>query len=1192
MGGTGHIGAIEKSQLLAEFCDNHSSCLSVISSEVTTASQNKRWKLNPQFKINDEKWEVSLQKQYGVKQTKVPINSKWKDKCMAPDLDMMTTEPISYLNLTHDQCARLITKSSVKDVPYYAVVSVPYGKNSAVMNLCYHITRAHKQMLDKKAKRVGGPSSYKMAGLVPYGYGMRNPQVDVSNIRANDIIPQGPAELPPVPTLYAVCTMTAGYYMSNSNEDIHDWHSRQLQQKNAPVEGVELAPEVTAWMFELFLTRAMGVYMDIGHNSVVLPDEIENIFKDSGKSANRLFNAFIKGNQKTKDDLNDPQLVELIDMFQDVLDPSKQDGIANMVKAFVIGEKLLDDDNDGFAWYLDDAFEKALMEGLGDGKKCEEVPECTETNKLLCGRWWESLHRERVFCKLLSTVTPSQWFFRAPSHDIAETINAAFARVIRSDLAPTDPHPQYDGKKRRSVGTPNFFRKKLNDFLKSTLVTMTTNNVVELVVDAFVRPECSKFKPKWYKCNEAISHCLLGDGTIAAAANPTEQLACETTHAECTTAKDATDEERFCEKEIRDMIPNNNLFNTDITGLKSKLHVEKTKRGTRTCAHELKDCNAGKCATETDATKKETECSACKSNHAFCIIEKTWVSQLVGGGATPFPYGITPNDNTFAPISTTTTQPQRARRDHGTSLDYEDVAKENENIWDFPFQLTDDDDPSGADIAAALNILKFMPAKFGEEECTDAEVYKQSRGAEDEHREGGLDPQPTLTELVYAQIDQLIDQIENHNRDTIMDGLNFDFFDENDGTYTTYSFRKIFVRNLNRLFLKKQAFEIGFSRIATSSRNDCFFRTLARDNVFTWTGEFSPTNAQMSGFFASTNIFMDEVGPVAGAWLVDQMQPQPFMNSPLIPHLRNKEKTGDRGNGIQRKDGRVAVEMYRQMVTDGLAAGLSVLSPASEINNVDCETVPSPGVAFEMAAYMNAVKRLSGFTDTFASMGVLVIGDETSEQQPKPLPDLFNSGNMAASDVQAFGPASQTSNACRRMCKVSTRLWFPTQVLTGVVAVWLLINTYYAAQDDSADKNTSAIWALFVFLLMITTGFMLALVLNLNSMQKMQHACGFNGAGNLAGSNFLFLFHNKTHPRTSSDFNSEGVEYKKLEGFFWLVAATVGQFLILLWALVYTLAIRTSSSETVWYNPVSWNKGGTDPLSGKQLKSAFGGAFF
>jgi hypothetical protein len=347
MGGTGHIGAIQKEQLIAEFCDNHSSCLGVVATETTTASQNKRWSLNPKMKIDPDRWEASLSKQYGVKETSIPVNSKWRDHCMTPDIDMMTTEPISYLNLTHDQCAKMITKSSVQDVPYYAVLSVPYDERN-VLNLCYHITHGHKKMLDKKAERMGG-RSYVRAGIPQYGYGMRTPQISPSNMYVNEIIPQGTAETPPVPTLFAVCTMTAGYYMSKSNDGIHDWHTRLLQRMNEPVDGFPLSQKASAWMTEMFLTRALAVYMDIGKNSVVLPDEFDEFFQGSGMSANQVFTAFTLAHQKTKNDLNDPSLVQLIELFQDVLDPSKQDGIANLVKSIFMGLKA-----HGADWANDD----------------------------------------------------------------------------------------------------------------------------------------------------------------------------------------------------------------------------------------------------------------------------------------------------------------------------------------------------------------------------------------------------------------------------------------------------------------------------------------------------------------------------------------------------------------------------------------------------------------------------------------------------------------------------------------------------------------------------------------------------------------------------------------------------------------------------------------------------------------------
>jgi hypothetical protein len=485
------------------------------------------------------------------------------------------------------------------------------------------------------------------------------------------------------------------------------------------------------------------------------------------------------------------------------------------------------------------------------------------------------------------------------------------------------------------------------------------------------------------------------------------------------------------------------------------------------------------------------------------------------------------------------------------------------------------------------------PVAFGDEGCTRESVFQSADAV-------------AHTLWFEVQTDVVAAMTEVANTETFGDG-NLWFGTQNPltgiSTFTTQEYRELFVKALNEVYLLKGALEARYQDIVTDKRHSCVFGIMAAEdakkrfdkrvgNFNYWNGEIAPTNSNMRLLFQSIDEFMDAVGPMAGAWLVDKGQPHAFADGPLIPHLRGKDKHTDRDNGIQRKDGRVAVEMYSDMLSSGLAAGLNVLSAPSELNEVDCDTVPSPGIAFEMAAYVDAVKRLSGFSATFESMGVLIIGDETSQQTPMPLPDFLNSGAMAASDVNQFGPAAEASQSCRRMCKVSTRLWFPTQVLTGVVAVWLLVNTYYAAQDTSADKNTAAIWFLFVFLLMITTGFMIALVLNLNAMQKTQHACGFNGAGNVAGANFLFLFHNKTAPRTSSDFNAEGINYTKLEGFYWLVAATVGQFLILVWALVYTLAIRTTSTETVWYNPLSWCKGGTDPLSHKTLSSAFGGAFF
>jgi hypothetical protein len=121
-------------------------------------------------------------------------------------------------------------------------------------------------------------------------------------------------------------------------------------------------------------------------------------------------------------------------------------------------------------------------------------------------------------------------------------------------------------------------------------------------------------------------------------------------------------------------------------------------------------------------------------------------------------------------------------------------------------------------------------------------------------------------------------------------------------------------------------------------------------------------------------------------------------------------------------------------------------------------------------------------------------------------------------------------------------------------------------------------------LLIITTAFLLVMLLSLHHMQE-KNDCGFNGAGNAMGANFEFLFHDPTSvAQVESDweYNSVGVTYTKDAGYWWLLVAGIGQFMVLLWATIFSIGSVTS--------PSTWCS--KNPMTGSTMSSAFGGAYF
>ena len=285
-----------------------------------------------------------------------------------------------------------------------------------------------------------------------------------------------------------------------------------------------------------------------------------------------------------------------------------------------------------------------------------------------------------------------------------------------------------------------------------------------------------------------------------------------------------------------------------------------------------------------------------------------------------------------------------------------------------------------------------------------------------------------------------------------------------------------------------------------------------------------------------------QLAPLAGAFNAGAGISTPFISGPLIPHLRLEHANRDADLHIQKRDGKRALDDYTALVERGLQPGLNTLSPASELTDVDCLSVPSPGVAYEMAAFYETSKRLSGFTDTFGAAGEMIAGEEVVA-----LPDLFASGAIAASALTPFGAGSSASPKCTKMCKISTRLWFPTQVLSGLVTVWLLVCTYKALSGN-AERTSKNLMRLLAVVLFVTFAMMVSMLVSMSEQTKPKMSCGFNGAGNAAGINYVFSFNNAGP--------DGGVEYTFAQGYWWLLGSAISYFFIFVWVLVSVCIMR------------------------------------
>jgi hypothetical protein len=318
---------------------------------------------------------------------------------------------------------------------------------------------------------------------------------------------------------------------------------------------------------------------------------------------------------------------------------------------------------------------------------------------------------------------------------------------------------------------------------------------------------------------------------------------------------------------------------------------------------------------------------------------------------------------------------------------------------------------------------------------------------------------------------------------------------------------------------------------------------------------------------------------------------------PLLVHLMNQHPESNSDTGRRKRDGRIAQQQYQKMLENALQPALNALSPATEVGG-GCERLPSAGFTSEMASFFNAGKRIGGFSQTFGSAADLILEDPTWKDEPSimslsgeedmdghVMPSLMHTG-IEASTLMPFGRASTASDSCNTLCKTTTRLWFPTQVLTAGIAVWLLINTYYAqARKPSDTPFRGYLWFLFCVVLMITCAFMFTLCWSLYTMTLPIHSCGFNGAGNMAGANFRFLFHDSTNllQVDEVDHNDQGVEYGPLPGFWWLVGATAGQFFILVWAIIFSII-------SVWGTDQGF--GMYNPMTGVQMSNGFSRMLF
>jgi hypothetical protein len=1132
MGGTGHLPAIQKSQTLAQFVDNFNTILSIKSHETTSATNVKTWQLKATVEVNEDAWEAEFLALYGVP-TSVPTGNNFKRVCLATELELMTALPVVDYSCDVKCCEHLQTGATIAQVPHYANLQIDTATDP--IHMCFHMTNLEMDLYLDLSDTV-------RARAPPYQVGRRTKGTEPDPKRQMEH-----SDAPNTPTLYTVCSKVASNHMRSLGTPFVA-EPEVLQIADDAKKAVCKAGVVSNMMSKLY-------------SEIKTPDVNPGNYFETGPGKTS-----VNGISTTSLSMSDVNAARLDVGYTFIVN-----GETYTITKITLGQQ----DNDD-------------MEVYSEIEYTPESPSVFDKTRVIFD------HTVATTTTVLTTVT---------------TVTTVTTSTTSTRLNCLTHHECDDnGNKYNST-------QDCDDGCTDETCCKTIDNCRQYTCDGAATPttddcdidtnhpnqttctalKCCKLCGENYVC-DSDSYLNSWAAQVACPGGTCTNDHCCLTSTNTTTEYGATTDEQRVSCDDLDYKGDNMDEYVDIDWFFGASSLDKTIKYGQKVRWTIKDSMPHPIkSTQADMDARTTT--------------------IIDSSGTP----MASQGDVY--IWDPTTHP--GVEDMTSHLDIRG--------WDFPYVCQTQGHES---MTGTITIEPCEVQGQGRQrreyttKAVDAtkEVDGSGSGSGDEFRPGLLFAPVTLTKtdagmseedflarlhrFGTAQVQrQLLAEFGSNWMETLYTHL---------GGTSHVGFQFTNVANMDTQIAACED-ELGgdIDTLLATAITDWYAATKTLIDV-----EIPLSNVQKEGgdglltvaeALLGVNVFKDgaQIESQHDAWtglatssahlfnalagVMGKLRPhvKTVGAGPLLVHLMNQHPESDSDSGRRKRDGRVAQRQYQMMLENALQPALNALSPATEVGG-GCDRLPSAGLAAEMSSFYNAGKRVAGFSQTFGSAADLVLEDSTLEADKSVIsmsgeggvmPSLMHAG-MDASTLLPFGRASTASDSCNRLCKTTSRLWFPTQVLTASIAVWLLINTYYAqASEATKTPFRGYLWVLFCLVLMMTCAFMFTLCWSLYKMTLPIHSCGFNGAGNLAGSNFRFLYHdslNLLHV-DEIDHNDQGVEYEQVSGFWWLVAATSGQFFILLWAIIFSIV-------SVWGNSSGF--GMYNPMTGVQMSNGFSKLMF